>query len=154
MAEIFGCRSRDAFDGDVIPGFRSVLIIRNELVDGHTEYVVWTRAFGKSAIVRRRFRDFLTLWKNLKKLHSPMPSLPSKNILFWRNLDKQFVSKRQERLERALRDVTRCPQAAQTKLFADFLGIPAQSDWGCASNVSQQLGSARRLGDKPTTLHP
>ena len=54
--------------------------------------------------------------------------LPKKNLMFWTNMDRRFVTGRQLALEKALQQLACVPAAFTRDDVLEFLGVP-KADW-------------------------
>ena len=105
----------------------AVQIVEAENVGSHTEYILSSSIAGKKyPPVRRRYREFSKLWKDLKPIVESqgecLPSLAPKKL--FGQMDQGFVSKRMASLQDALDVLCYLEPAAKSNIFRAFLGLP------------------------------
>ena len=76
-----------------------VKIVKNQIVENHTEYVMVVSFSNKSWQVQKRYRQFDALCSNLRRAapQLALPPLPPKK--FFGNMSPSFVRLRQEKLQ-------------------------------------------------------
>ena len=105
----------------------AVQILSAENVSTHTEYVLSSSIAGKKyPLVRRRYREFSSLWKELQPVVENqgecLPNLAPKKM--FGQMDAHFVKKRMAALQDALDVLCYLEPAAKSNRLRSFLGLP------------------------------
>ncbi|KAK2195958.1 bifunctional Phox homology/PX domain superfamily [Babesia duncani] len=93
---------------------------------GYTLYTIRFNDFSNPMLVTRRYSDFVTLDKTLKKYGYSIPAkLPAKKL--FGNLEPSFISQRHHELKVYLDNLLANTSTAQLTLIYSFLGIKAET---------------------------
>ena len=129
-----------------------VKIVKNQIVENHTEYVMVVSFSNKSWQVQKRYRQFDALCSNLRRAapQLALPPLPPKK--FFGNMSPSFVRLRQEKLQEWLSTTLSSPHFSSMRLFRGFLEVPKhmEGDFVSQSSANVQAGrvSAGNSGGK------
>ncbi|KAJ2906425.1 hypothetical protein MKZ38_001785 [Zalerion maritima] len=135
--------------------FVSYLITTNVLATPKLQGVTTFKTFQKpSASVRRRFTDFVFLWKQLCKeyLASAIPPLPDKQRMEYVRGDRfgtEFTARRAHSLQRFLSRLSLHPILRRAPILHAFLESP---DWNATMRARSSRGSG--AGMSPTAAEP
>ena len=119
-----------------------VKIVKNQIVENHTEYVMVVSFSNKSWQVQKRYRQFDALCSNLRRAapQLALPPLPPKK--FFGNMSPSFVRLRQEKLQEWLSTTLSSPHFSSMRLFRGFLEVPkhVEGDFVSQSSANVQAG--------------
>ena len=91
----------------------------------HVQYhVKITDPSGKSWDIKKRYSEFRDLHQHLSlKFTDNHPAFPGKK--FFGNMNPQFVSQRQQELQKYMRQILELDPEVRTKVLAKFMNVPS-----------------------------
>eukprot|EP01031_Cornospumella_fuschlensis_P038095 gene38095-46290_t len=103
-----------------------ISIVDTEVISDHTSYLIKVQSALRTWVIKRRYRDFYYLDKELRKYYPQInfPPLPPKRYLR-SSSDPQIVDQRKEQLEAYLNGLVGVPQVWNRNDFVLFLNDEA-----------------------------